>query len=172
VTVVTVASILALIGLLFWLRRRRRRRARVEPQESDRFDLFLDSKGSAVPGTTQRGVPHQMHAPMLLTGPSALSPSFARGTAKYAPVSDAAAVGTPIAAVPTPALSGERRRQQREQCSEPRSATTAPNDALSPSSPGTDCSLDPEARYRHTHDRNLSNSTGIRAPSSSAPLYP
>jgi hypothetical protein len=85
------------------------------------------------------------------------------------PASDAAAIGTSIAAASTSTSSGKRRRRQREQRSEQRSATTL-NDTLSPSSPGTDYSLDPEARYRHAHNRNLSNSTGIGAQSSTAPL--
>jgi hypothetical protein len=74
-----------------------------------------------------------------------------------------------IAAASESTSSGTRRRQ-RERRSEPQSTTTASNGVLSPSSPGTDYSHNPETRYRHAHSRNLSDSTGIGAQSSIAAL--
>jgi hypothetical protein len=160
VTVAAVAFILALAGLLFWLRLRRRRCARVSPHERGQAD-FLQPKGPRAPGTSPYDSPYQMYAPASPTGSSVSLASF---------ISSTVAAGASIASASRSTPSGKWRRWQLEWRSEAQSTTTTANGAVSPSSPGTDYSLNPETRYRHAHNRNPSNSTGIGAQSSIAPL--
>jgi hypothetical protein len=160
-------SILALIGLLFRLRLRRRQRACVEQLVSGKFDIVLELKVPGTPDTATYSASNQTYAPTSSTDPSASSLSLTSGIVTHAAASDAAAVGASNAAATT--SSGPRGRQ-REQRSETQSATAMLDDVLSPSSPETDYSLDPETRYRCALNRNLSNPTEIGAQLSTAPL--